>query len=79
MRYNIAEYVIGWRFIGQHGGETMADLSQTVFVRSNDEAFKRTNTHIHTHSHIHKLIRTHTPKIAIGENAICCISLKIRL
>ena len=30
MSYIIAEYVIGWHFNGQHDGETMTDLSQTV-------------------------------------------------
>ena len=28
--YNIAEYVIGWRFDGQHDGEKIAELCQTV-------------------------------------------------
>ena len=44
MSYNVAEYDIGWRFNGLRDGETMADLPQTVFARSNNEAFKQTNT-----------------------------------
>ena len=51
MNYNIAEYVIGWRFNSQHHDETMADLSQTIFVRSNKEPFKRTKTHTSTHTY----------------------------
>ena len=76
MSYNIAEYVIGWRFNGLHDDKTMANLSQTTFVRSNNEAFKWTNTHTFTHTHTH----TDTnPMNAIGEYAMHCISLKIRL
>ena len=59
MIYNVAEYVTGWRVNGLHHGETMADLSQTVFDRSTNEAFKRTNTHTHTHIHIHIRIHIH--------------------
>ena len=45
MSYNIAEYDSGWRFNVLRDGETMADLSKTIFVRSDNEAFKRTSTH----------------------------------
>ena len=48
MSYNIAEY--GWRFNGLRDGETIADLCKAVFVRSNNEAFKQTNSHTHTHT-----------------------------
>ena len=67
----------------------MADLSQTVFVRYINEAFKRTITHTHTHTHTNTLhthththIQTHThthghtPMNGIGRNAMRCISLK---
>ena len=50
MGYNIAEYVIGWHFNGEHDGDKMAHLFQTIFVRFTNEAFKRTNTHTRTHS-----------------------------
>ena len=40
MSFNIAEYVIGWRFNGQRDAETMADLTQTVFVRVKIDACK---------------------------------------
>ena len=43
----------------------MVDLSQTVFMQSNNEVFKQTNTHTLTN--------------ATSENAMRCISLKIRL
>ena len=73
MIYNVAEYVIEWRFNGLYDRENMADLSQTVFVRSNNEAFKRTNTntytHTNTHTHTCTNIHGHTPTNAIGENA----------
>ena len=63
MSYNIAKYVIGWRFNGLHDGETMVNLSQTIFLRSNNEVLKGTNTHTHsqhvlTHAHTHT--HTHT-------------------
>ena len=51
MSYNIAEH--GWRFNGLRDGETIADLCKAVFVRSNNEAFKRTNAHTHTQAHTH--------------------------
>ena len=76
MSYNIAEFVIGWHFNDQYDGETMADLSQTVFMQSNNEAFKRMN---HKHTHTHKNIWKHTPTNAINENAMRCLLLKIRL
>ena len=72
----IAEYVIGWRFNGLHNGKTMADLSQTVCVRSNNEAFKWTNTN--TTQNIHKHIHTHTPTNAIGENAMRYATLRLK-
>ena len=78
MSYNIAEYVTRWRFNLQQDVETMTDLSQTVFIRPNNYVFKRTHTHTNTHTHTHTLIRTQTSTNAIGENAIRCISLKIR-
>ena len=45
-----------------HDDETMADLSQTVFVRFNNKAFKRTHTHARTHArtHAHTNTNTHT-------------------
>ena len=51
-------------------------LSQTVFVRSNNEVFKRTNTHTHTDIHSHT--DTYTPTNAIVENTIRWILLNIR-
>ena len=77
MSYNIAKYVTAWYFNGLHDGETMADISQTVFMWSNNEAFKWTKTHTHTHTYKHT--HGHTPVNAIGENAMHCISLKISL
>ena len=50
MSYSNAEIVIGWRFNCLHDGDKMADLSQTVFVRSTNETYKRTNTHTHTYT-----------------------------
>ena len=86
MSYNIAKYVLGWCFNVLHDGETMADLSETVFVQSNSEALKRTNTYtnshiythmlIHTHTHTDTHTYTHTPTNAIGESAMRCSSLK---
>ena len=32
MSYNVAEYVIEWRFNGLRDGEKIADLSQTALV-----------------------------------------------
>ena len=60
MSYNIAEYIIGWHF----NGDKLIDLSPTIFMRSTNESFKRTNTH------------TDTPTNAIGEIAMRCFSLK---
>ena len=60
MSYNIAEYDIGWLFNGLHDGETMTDLSETVFVRSNNWALKRTNTRTHTYTHTPTSQHTHT-------------------
>ena len=77
MGYNVDEYVLGCRFNGLQDGETMVDLSQTDFVRSSIDAFQRTNTQIHTNTRTHTY--GHTPTNAIGENAMRCISLKIKL
>lgn len=64
----------------------MSDLSQTVFKRSTNDAFTRTNTHTHRHtmtdrntdnSHKHK--HGVTPAKAMGENATRLNSLKIWL
>ena len=89
-----AEYVTEWRFNGLHDSETMVYLSQTVFVRFNNEAFKQKNTcshtpqarmhthkHTHTHAHTHAHTHTHTHTLmnAIDENAMRCMLLKIRL
>ena len=52
--------VVGWRFNGLHDGEKMVDLSQTIFMRSTNEAFKRTNTHTHTHTQTHRQTNTQT-------------------
>ena len=49
MSYNIDEYITRCRFNGQHHSEKMAYLFKPVFVRSTNEAFKRTNTHAHNH------------------------------
>ena len=51
MSYNVAEYVIEWCFNGLHDGTKMAELSQTIFLQSTNEAFTLTNTHTHTHVH----------------------------
>ena len=48
----------------------MADLSQTVFVLSTNEAYG--HTHIHTHGH------TGESAMTIGDNATRCILLKNR-
>ena len=50
IRQNIAKYVNEWRLNYLHHGNKMANLSQTVFVQSTNEALKWTNTHTHTHS-----------------------------
>ena len=50
MSYNVTEYITGCGFNGLHDGEKAADLLQTVFVRSTNEAFKRTNIHLHIHT-----------------------------
>ena len=76
MSYNIAKYVITWRFNGLRDCETMADLSKTVFVQSTNDAFKRTNTHIYIHAQMHTHIHTNTLTNPIGENAMPCILLK---
>ena len=58
---------------------------------SNGRTHTHTHTHKHTHTHTHARARTHThthvsthtyghtPMNAMGENAMRCISLKIRL
>ena len=55
----------------------MPDLSQTVFPWSTNKTHilgqTCTNTHIYTNTHK----RIHKPTIAIGENAMRCISPKI--
>ena len=33
MSYNVAEYVIGWRYNGLHDVEKTVDLFQTIFVQ----------------------------------------------
>ena len=84
MSYNVAEYIIGWGFNGLHDGEIIAYLFQTVFVRSSNEAFKRTSTQTHTHTHIYIYIyiciytraHGHTSTNAIDENTIRLISFK---
>ena len=58
MSYNVAEYVIGWRFNGQHDGDKMTDISPTVFVWSINEVLKWTDTHTYSHAHTHT--HTHT-------------------
>ena len=45
MSYNAAEYAVGWRFYGLQDGEKTVNLSQTVFVSTGNEAYKRTRTH----------------------------------
>ena len=40
MSYKIAKYIIGWRFNGLHDGEKITNLSQTIFVRSTNEAIR---------------------------------------
>ena len=83
MSYNIAENDIGWRFNGPHVGKNMADLFQTIFMQSTNEACKWTNTQdthtrtrararAHAHAHTHR----HTLMNAIGENTMHYISLK---
>ena len=65
MSYNIIEYVVRLRFNGLQYVK-MVKLFQTVFIRSTNEAFKRTYTHIphayvlthaRTYARIH--VRTH--------------------
>ena len=68
--YNVAIYIIGERFNGMHDVEKMADLSQTVFMWSTNEAFKRTNTHTYIHTHTRTHAHTDTPTNAIGKDAI---------
>ena len=60
-----------WRhFNDLHDGETMADLTQTIFVWSNNEAFKRMNAHSHTRARAHARTHAHTLTNAICKNAM---------
>ena len=43
MSYNVAKYVNGWHFYVQQDSEKMADLSQTMFVSSSNEAYTQTH------------------------------------
>ena len=82
MSYNIAEYVVGWRFNSLHNGETMADLSQTVFVRYKNGAFKWTNTHKHTntqaHTHTHTYTHTRTHSDALQWARMQCVAFSLK-
>ena len=61
MRYDIDECVIGWPFNGLHDAEKMADLSETIFMWSTNEASTRTDTtRTHTHTNTHTDTYTHT-------------------
>ena len=54
MSYNVAEYIIGCVLMACMMVKKMAGLSQTVCVRSTNEAFKPTNTLTQTHTRTHR-------------------------
>ena len=75
MSYKVAEYVVGCSFDGLPDGEKWR-IYLNPFC--NGSPTSRTNEHAHTHTHTHTNTRTHIhdPTIAIGENAMHCISTK---
>ena len=66
-------HIADWSFNGLQDGEAIADISQAVFVRSNNEAFKRMNTHTHTHTHTYT--HTHTQAHTYGYTLRECNAL----
>ena len=57
--------------------QKIVDLSQIIFILSNNEAYGNTHTHTHTHTNTHTLTHTHghtdtrtdKPTLTIGGNA----------
>ena len=87
MNYSVAEYVtvsLNGVLMAFMMVKKMLNLSQTVFVRSTNQAFKRTNTHAYTHSHTHKHTHGHTHtrihlRMQYARMSCVAFRLKIRL
>ena len=67
MSYNVAEYVVGWRFLCPTRWR-----KNDGFISIRFPSVHQRVRHIHTDTHTHT--HTHTSTIAIGENTTRCIS-----
>ena len=60
MSYNIAAYIIRWRFNGLHGGKNGVYFKPFTFDPPMRRSDGRTHTHTHAQSHTHTHIHTLT-------------------